>query len=1589
MNRDEKDAAREDVTGIETAKAVALGALPAEILAGDVEAPLVDVQTAVDTAVSRATGNRRQWDRPTLAAACKAARPVVEGDFRRLGKAFTRDEVKAGVRTRVSAYASKYGVTLPSAVVLGSTPLEAVAADVCGAFSMPWTYFMPKQIQDAANLARKGNPKAESFLRKLFGKGAKVSPEPVAAPKTQVPAASAPAAASPAPTAPPAPETSSDGTTVMGRSFWSRIARGTARLSSNNSSSRYSGDGSSRYSGDGTGRRRHHRKHHRQQSNQASLQTYNPNQPVSAYNVPPTGYNPALPVSAYNVPPTGYNPAVSSASIAEYQAAHAPAGAQTSLYNPYLPAYNPNLPVSVSNPLPAYNPNLPISSTNYPQQTTYPQTTPNYVPGDDYSYGEGKVGSGDSLGATLGAWLHQMNPLYWLKSKEQRDLIDKERQAWIDNAELQKQAGKRQEVLATAQKASEAQQAVAAAKARSAEIEAQLKAIETQLSGACLGSSSSMGTIGPAEIVGFAEIIGRDDGRKENPFEDNLPAADAAPVLAKVKKARSLNDDNAKELAPICAKMQNGQPLSPTESSKVLILLARNEQLHEFRKNLVSGEAFAANPSRNKIQRHVMLGAVKAMTPTEQKMMAQIVALSKQGNPNAQKALAALQAQGYAVTMGYAPPTARAVGVPMTPAEQTKLAALIKAAKQKHPGALRAIALLNTQGYKVMLGNDTYVGWGIDDAFSLALKPVTVPLKYLWKGTKAAARGLGITHGSKSTEQVRLERLKAVQQRRRAAQARARAADAQSEAEYRAQQQLAAAADAEAEAADAEATAKEAAMLTAEAQYLPGQTDEEAAAAAQATDSSGATKPVITPLPATPGATPSAVPEIKKARRARVAKKNPLAAKILAKSEEDSPAGIKLRASMELYKKAEKRNSQERKAVKAMVARAKKGDKQALSDVAALKAAGLAVKTDRAAGKHVARVAAYRATEKKVKATRMKAEVAMAQKGIELSRAHQLRKVARLEKSAAAGNKKSIAIVKNQVAKAKAGDPGAKKVVAALVVSKHARTIASSPRTRRDLRQANRLAARAARGDKRALAQINVINSAAKAGNPNAKRAQDRIQTAASLRYAVKTGTFVLPAVIVTSKLAKKREDAKQKLASRRAKDAALVAQIDAKIKAGTATRGEVLAASRASANLGDKAAASSFMAIATAMPSKKQLAKGSKEYNKAKAQVFAAKSAADKGAGTREQIQQGAMAAAAIGVPVTAGELMAASASHPSKDEAPLADDHKKVAAAQDKLAAKTASREEALAGAKAAADMGDKAKAAELATAAATLPSAKEELSRVATVAAAARAGNPAYTEQMAKAQELAATGDPRGIEAMGKVTGVQALDQVSKGKDLDAPMKEAVKDLQAAKDGDRAAAEKIEEMKTRAATGDQKAVKYAVYAAGAAAVASAVANNPPAETEWLRRAGVKAKDGSNDDVRIVDAEIVTPLSSLPDQPLPPITTVYQAIKEGFAALACATRNPFQNYREGVIAKGRMVAGPVPVSSAGSDSSRDKLVADTKSRLTALVNKATAGDKVSQKKWDIAQANYAKNKKKASSGDAKAKVIVEVLEATGLFSR
>ena len=183
---------------------------------------------------------------------------------------------------------------------------------------------------------------------------------------------------------------------------------------------------------------------------------------------------------------------------------------------------------------------------------------------------------------------------------------------------------------------------------------------------------------------------------------------------------------------------------------------------------------------------------------------------------------------------------------------------------------------------------------------------------------------------------------------------------------------------------------------------------------------------------------------------------------------------------------------------------------------------------------------------------------------------------------------------------------------------------------------------------------------------------------------------------------------------------------------------------------------------------------------------------------------------------------------------------------------------------------------------------PSAGEELRRVATVAAAAEAGNPKTQANLERAQTLAAEGDPRGIEAMGKLAAVKNLSQVSKGRDLDPEMKEAVRDVEAAAAGSAPVAEKIASMQEKAAARDPAAVKYMVAATGAAIVSRALASNPKAQEEWKEKAGVVPASTENEDVPVGSPLLPGLASSLPDVPLPPVELPRPAQSVGKGARA-----------------------------------------------------------------------------------------------------
>ena len=1518
---------------------------PAEIVGYDAA-----TQNAVNAAISRATQSSRQWTRQTLYAAYKAARPVVEQSLRASGQVFTRSQVRAALKPYVAAYVSQYAVITPPGTNIGATQLQAIAGDICGSFSMPWTAFMPPQVQIAAKLAEAGNPKARGWLSKLFGKGA--SP---AAPTASKPAAGAPVVAAATP-----PVSAATAATEENLSGWSWNPANQSRQILRQGVP-YGSSTSANQNDDG--RRRHHHHHHHRQNQDGQQINPSTGQPYNAIN-PATGQ----PYNAIN-PSTGQpyndvNPATGqpyTTTIPSWQqidprtgltATGQPASSlaplpTTTTYNPYLPqSINP----ATGQPYGAINP-----STGQPYGAIDPTTGQPYA-SNVTIYGDSAMGSGDSLGkSSSGAWTQKLNPFYWMKSAEERKLIDSEKQAWIDNAYNQKQNEKRQVVVDQAQKALVAKQASAAAFAKTAELEAQLKSIESQVLGACSGCSK----LGREDILGSAAKPNPFEGAPSDDDDESLTPKDVAPVVKKIAKARQLNADNGAAIKPIADKLAHGAPLSPAESSKLLILLARNEQLHEFRKGLVSGEAFSRSPVAKKLKSVVVMGAMKAMTPMEQLQLVQMIALAKKGNPNAQAALNALQAQGYATTLGASPATAQKS---MTDAEKKMLAQMIAQAKAGHHNSQQALMALKAQGYTFTLGGGhSFVGWGISDAFKVAMLPITVPTKYAWKATKAVGRAVGFGSKSPSADQARLARLQSAQARTRAAQARARAADAQSDAEYRAQQQLASAADAEADAADAEATAKEAAMMTAEAQYLPGQaanssdTDDQSGDDVATGPSKTIVKPVITPLPSSPKdaelerlmqkATKTSQTNLKSARRQLIAQKNPQAARILAASETNTPAGMKLQAAMQMYAAGKRGDPKARRAIAAMVAKAKKGDKQALADVYAMKAAQVAIKSDTAAAKHVARVAAYRAQTAKVVAARKRIEVATANKLTQASRAHGLAVVAKNERKAAAGDKKAQAIIAKHVALAKAGNKQSGNFVKATVLAKHVRTTAPTRAERQRVAQARRMASKIAKGDKKAIRNYRVMAAAAKGGNPNAKRGMARLQTGAAIDRTIKTGIVAVPAVIVTAEVVKKQQAKKQA-------DQKKLASVEAKVAKGAASKEEVQAAAKIAASEGDHDKAKELMTVAQTTPSAKDEL----------ARVATVVAASEAGNPKSQQSMGNALKAAEAGAPEgieAAGKIAAVQAMHQVSADKPIAPEMKVAVADLE------------------AAQAGDPAAQKKLEVmkeqASFKIPEAVKYMTYAtgAAVVGRALADNPvAHDEWLQKAgvkPEDSSTKNTN-METEKSEAFYRADEPLPPVRSTWDMLKAAVTALflatpdpfQNYREGVQARAHRV--LGPVATTGDDETKADKSYSSMLADARQEIASMQ--KNEWKRPLPL-----------VIDTAIYTQHVAANPQ----LSNVYATlIKEGL--LAVSSTGPRMGRAPGAT------HGTVLIQ--GDDKSPDpKLVDLTKRRLGDIKAAADKGDAGAKMKWSVSNTNYTNKKALAAKGDPKATAIVAVLEATGLF--
>ena len=414
----------------------------------------------------------------------------------------------------------------------------------------------------------------------------------------------------------------------------------------------------------------------------------------------------------------------------------------------------------------------------------------------------GAVVSGDSSG--LDPWMYKLNPSYWFASSKKKEFITAERKGWKENAALQKQLAKQQVDLDAAEKAAQAEQAVEASKAQAVKTEARLKEIQATLKGQMSGSFvgheknleisqvvvNALDKAGKKESAGrlygkiksgqsldknelhearqITKIIGRMKvvhGDLINNSDETLAMHGAfvgACVLGAIDAARAQNARDHKLAVNLSQKIANGQPVTRPERQALIQTLKSQTKLRGFTKSLVSGRAFVGCKQAKTWTKGAFVGAAKAMSDEDKKMLAVIVKLAKVGNPRAQKALIALRQSGE-------------------------------------------------------ISGDS-MGLSVGKFFHYATAPIWLPAKGIYKGEQAL---FGQKGGGGSPEQQRLAMIAAAAKRRQAAEARAAAADAQSEAEQRAQLAIANAADAEADAKDAEALAKEEAMKTKEVQADP------------------------------------------------------------------------------------------------------------------------------------------------------------------------------------------------------------------------------------------------------------------------------------------------------------------------------------------------------------------------------------------------------------------------------------------------------------------------------------------------------------------------------------------------------------------------------------------------------------------------------------------------------------------------------------------------------------------------------------------------------------------------------------------------
>jgi hypothetical protein len=1133
----------------------------------------------------------------------------------------------------------------------------------------------------------------------------------------------------------------------------------------------------------------------------------------------------------------------------------------------------------------------------------------------------GAVVSGDDSG--LDPWMYKLNPAYWIASKRKREFVDKEKKAWKDNAHLREKLEKQQQDLDAAERATRAAEAVEQAKAQSADTEAKLQAIASSLKGSMAGA-----IVGHEEPTPISEVVAK-------ALEETGKREVADKLYAKIRGGQSLSKEEllqARQVARVVGKVRvvhGGLLTSKSEKEEV-------EVMHGAFVGAcaIGGIAVALdqNDKQQKSAEH-LAGKVASGKPLQQAERDGLAAVLR-GQQELKKFTASL-VSGRALrgcpeswVRGAFVGAARA----MSPGDKEMLAAIVKLAKVGNPRAAKALAVLRKTGE--VSGGDGVVGLSLSKAFKYATAPVWLPLKGVAKGAKWVGKKTGIVKGKSSPEQVRLNRLRAAQKRASAAAARARAADSQNEAEYRAQQAIADAADAEADAQDAEATAKEQAMRTAEVEAAPNlQADDSSEGASEDAEKARALtslyklakigdpkafKAVEDLVAKAKSGDKQALLDVKTMKGARSYTSDPSdyssqgsfvggwtsrlgkdskGAKAVAKAAEKSPAGQKVRGAAVVYKRAKAGDPKAVKAVEAMVARAKAGDQQALRDVNAMKVARIAVESRKWAKEQEPSEVYRRAKAGDRRAKRaVKVLVARAKKGDQ--QATRDVESMKAERLAMAARKQARKVQKREL-------------VAKVRAARRAKVVAAQKRF--EASAAERLA-RMSR--KRELQKLAAVERKAAAGEPKAR-------------------------AFVSSKVAcAKKGDRKAK------------AQVQA-MRLGRAAR------------LHQQSTKSSWRSERKNMRAARFLARGIlankpgavRQYEVIKAAAAQGNPNAKRGL-ERIALQLAVLRTIQTGVvslPKTKKKR-----GKPVPGTPQFAEARKQVEAAKEQGKAGTATREELVAKARVAQDLGDQKSAGTLNQLSSSAPSATEGVKKAAGTVAAAQAGNPDAKASLDKDLAAAREGNPDAINKLGQVAAARAVAAVEAGQPVPQPMRDAINLQERARAGDPAAQEVLQRV-SEAATSPSpsaEATTAAAYATGAAALASSLASKPQARRELMERvnAPVPREEQSAAQAQLAaivqrtNEGTVTPaegqqgvelamrmrqprvaalisakappldvdaMSSLPDSPLPPIAGAWELFKATLKALTFTTPDPLGNYREGIATRSRVAA--VESGSAG----------------------------------------------------------------------